>query len=87
MYLCALTFLGELDVGLFPSVAVLHIAGIVAEIALLQRVDGQGDGNLLLPQVLPDCPTRGGREHGKVDSHGCCWPVFIQQLRLTNIPD
>lgn len=60
-----LTFLGELDVGLSPPIAVLHVAGVVAQVALLQRVDGQRDGNFLLPQVLPDCPTGGGREHRK----------------------
>lgn len=45
----ALTFLGELDVGLSASVAILYIAGIVAKVALLQRLDGEGDGNFLLP--------------------------------------
>lgn len=64
-----LTFLDELDVGLSPPVAVLHVAGVVAKVALLQRVDGQRDRNLLLSQVLPDCPIgrgeRGGGESNK----------------------
>lgn len=60
-----LTFLGELDVSLPPPVAVFHVAGVVAQIALLQRVDGQRDGNLLLPEVLPDCPAGDSRECGK----------------------
>lgn len=62
MYLFVLTFLGELDVGLSASVAILHVAGIVAKVALLQRVNGQRDGDLLLPQVLSDCPARVGAE-------------------------
>lgn len=53
------TFLVELDVGLPPPVAVLHVAGVVAQVVLLQRVDGQRDGHLLLPEVLPDCPAKG----------------------------
>lgn len=60
----ALTFLGELDVGLSASVAVLHIAGVVAEVALLQGLDGERDGNLLFPKMLPDCPKGGRRKHG-----------------------
>lgn len=61
--LTRLTFLGELDVGLSPPVAVLHVARVVAEVALLQGIYCQGDGNFLLAQVLPDCPAGCGREH------------------------
>lgn len=45
----ALTFLGELHVSLSASVAILHIAGVVAEVAVLQRFYGEGDGNFLFP--------------------------------------
>lgn len=58
----ALTFLSELDAGLSASVAVLHVAGVVAEVALLQSVYGEGDGNFLFPKMLPDCPTGDSRE-------------------------
>lgn len=57
-----LTLLDEFDVCLPPPVAVLHIAGVVAEVALLQGVDGQRDGNFLLSEVLPDCPAGGSTE-------------------------
>lgn len=52
------TFLSELDVGLSPSVAVLDITRVVPEVVLLQSVDGQRDGHLLLPKVLSDCPAQ-----------------------------
>lgn len=71
--LLCLTFLGELDVGLSPPIAVLHIARVVAQVALLQRVNGQGDGNFLLPQMLPDCPAGGrqrAQERGRMDIGG-----------------
>lgn len=57
-----LTFLDELDVGLSPPVAILHVAGVVAQVGLLQRLDGQRDRNFLLSQVLPDCPTGGSKK-------------------------
>lgn len=55
------TFLDELDVSLSPPVAIFNIAGVVAQVALLHRVDGQRDGNFLLPEVLPDRPAGGDR--------------------------
>lgn len=60
-----LTCLDELDEGLAPPVAVLHVAGVVPQVALLHRVNAQRDGDLLLPQVLADRPAGGDRESAR----------------------
>lgn len=57
-----LTCLDELDNGLAPPVAVLHIAGVVSQVTLLQSVNAQRDSDLLLPQVLADRPARDDRK-------------------------
>lgn len=79
-----LTFLGELDAGLSSPVAVLHVAGVVAQVALLQTVDGQRDGDFLLPQVLPDCPAGGGREHRRGDA---CMLVLVGANETLTLPE
>lgn len=42
------TSLAELDVGLSSAVAVLHITGIISQVALLYSIYCQWDGHLLL---------------------------------------
>lgn len=77
-----LTLLDELDIRLPPPVAVLHVAWVIAEITLLQGVNGQRDGHFLLSEVLPDRPA-GGKHRNHKCMHkvsGCFCITFFRPV-------
>lgn len=59
----ALTPPEQLDGGLATAVAIFHITGIISQVLLLQGVDGQRNGHLLLSQMLLDHPAKQATKH------------------------